>query len=187
MPANRFSIYDALDKKGYFDSNPANSFARDKVTGASLFQGPVEYPKMMYHPEGEEKIIAPGEVVTNALGAMRVGEQREMLYQIVEGPAEEKVLRAEGWHDHPARAIRARVEKQIASNPEISEKDKAKLLKSIPQISSDTRIRELEAEIAKLTADRASEQRTVDTDPGTNRSQPPPTVTKSAPWSSAEL
>ena len=84
MPrANRFTIYDALEKSGYFDKNPANTFARDATTGATLFKGPVEYPKMMYHPLGETRVIVAAEVITTPLGAKEVGEQREMLYQIV--------------------------------------------------------------------------------------------------------
>src|SRR5262249_43191656 len=121
-----------------------------KVDGSSLYKGPVEYPKMMYHPLGETRIVVPAEVLQTPLGPKLVGEQREMLHKTVGNEAEEAALVAEGWHDHPAKSVKAKVMAEIKANPKISEKDKARLLASIPQISSETRIRELEAEMERL-------------------------------------
>ncbi len=152
MRGHRFSIYDALEKSGHFDSNPANSFARDATTGESTYLGPVEFPKMLFHPDGEERITVPAEIISTPMGAKAVGEQRELQWMIVKNKAEEGAALAEGWHLHPAQAVRKRVELFIAANPEISEKDKAKFLAAIPTISSSNKIQELEAEIARLTA-----------------------------------
>jgi hypothetical protein len=152
MPSNRFTIYDAMERAGAFDSNPANTFARDKVTGASLYKGPVPYPKMFYHPEGEQNVIVPGEWIQTLRGPQLVGEQKEIIWKIAENPDEEGELRADGWHDHPAKAIRARVEGQIARG-ELP----ASALKTVPAISSDQRIKDLEAELARITAARDAE------------------------------
>ena len=161
MPrGNRFTIYDALEKAGYFDVNPANSYARSPTDGSSLYKGPIEYPKMLYHPLGEEKITVQAEVLATPLGPKEVGEQRELIWQIVNTPAEEKAALSEGWHTHPAKAIRARVEAQIsrlAEEDKLDDKTKAKLLASIPVMSSDQRIKDLEAELARLTSVHASE------------------------------
>ncbi len=193
MPrANRFTIYDALEANGVFDANPANSFSRDKATGENLYKGPVAYPKMLYHPEGEEKIIVPGEVITTPLGAKMVGEQKELINRIVTSIAEDEEAQAEGWHDHPAKAIRARVELKIAQG-NFNEKETATLLRAIPTMSSSTRIADLEAEIARLQALRESEkpkvevkpQQPLQAKPGTNKIpptiQPPPNDSSQPP------
>lgn len=182
MPGRtRFTIYDALDQSGYFESNPANTYARDKTTGSGLYTGPVEYPKMLFHPQGEERIVVPGEIITTPLGAKIVGEQREMLYLTVNNLSEERAALAEGYHDHPAKAIRARVMQTIATNPKITEKEKAKLLSSIPVSSSADRVKELEAELARLTGlkDEEESKQAVDTDK-TQPVQTKPAVPKPA-------
>lgn len=156
MQGNRFSIFDALNKKGYFLSNPANADARSLTTGENLYKGPVQYPKMLYHPEGEERVTVPAEMLNTPFGPKTVGEQREMLNMIVSTAAEDKAAQAEGWHEHPAQAVRARVMAHIEASPNLSEKDKAKLLKSIPSIGSADKIRQLEDEIARLQALQAT-------------------------------
>ena len=155
---HRFTIFDVLEQKGYFEANPANPQSRDKTDGRALYTGPVEYPKMLYHPTGQERVIVPAEVIQTPLGPKEVGEQRELVWQIVDSAAADAEAQAEGWWDHPSKAIRKRVELLIEANPHFSEKERAKLLKAIPVMSSDTRIRDLEAEIARLTASRDSER-----------------------------
>lgn len=148
----RYTIYDALEAAGWFDANPANTYARDNTTGQSLFKGAHEYPKMLYHPLGEEEIIREGEPEINKITGR--WEQRSIvkniLHQLVNNKAEEQAAEAEGWHNHPALAIRARVENYIQETPGLSDKEKSLVRKQIPAIASVDRIRQLEEEIARL-------------------------------------
>ncbi len=161
MRGHRFTIYDALEKSGYFDINPANSFARDLTTGDSLYLGPQPYPKMLYHPEGEEKIVVAAEVISTPMGPKEVGEQRELLYLIVANQKEEELAAAEGWWDHPAKSVRKRVELYIERTPHLTDKEKKKVLATIPPISIATsnqdRIRELERQVAEFEKQKAGE------------------------------
>ncbi len=102
------TIYDVMDEKGVFDSNPANMSARD-ASGLSIFKGPVQYPKMFYHPEGLLRQTSPGEILATPLGPKKVGEQWAIETKIAETEAEAKVLKASGWHEHPADAEAARM------------------------------------------------------------------------------
>src|ERR1700729_1513949 len=106
----RFSIFDALEAKGLFRSNPANANARNNE-GNAIYQGPVEYPKMLYHPTGERRILVPGSAEVGSLAGQYAGqylnEQTEIIWKTVESKEEEEFLLAEGWHTHPAQAIEA--------------------------------------------------------------------------------
>jgi hypothetical protein len=102
----RFTVYDVLENKGFFRSNPANVGSQDG-TGASLYKGPSQYPRMLFHPKGEERIIQQGEVISTPLGPKTIMQQREMIYKIVNNYPEENRLVKEGWHLHPADALRA--------------------------------------------------------------------------------
>lgn len=148
----RYTIYDALEQAGWFDGNPANSYARNNVTGESLFKGAVEYPKMLYSPLGEEEILREGEPEINKITGK--WEQRSivrsLINRVVYSKVEEQEAIAEGWHEHPALAIRARVMNYIDETPDLDPKAKARLLKSIPQLASVDRIRQLEEEISRL-------------------------------------
>lgn len=103
----RHTIYDAMEANGVFDLNPANTFARDQE-GQSLYEGPVQYPMMFYHPEGETRVTVPGEIVLSPGGKEKlVGEQREIIWQVARDKGEGDKLKEAGWHDHPAKAIKA--------------------------------------------------------------------------------
>jgi hypothetical protein len=128
---NRFTIFDALEASGYFDSNPANQQSRDKTTGESLYKGPVQYPKMFYHPEAAERITVPAEIIMTPIGPKSVGEQREIISAIAEDAVAEEKLRAEGWHDHPAKALMAAG-------------------RDAPPMSSQAHIDDLQAEVERL-------------------------------------
>ena len=147
--SNRFTVFDMMEAKGVFEANPANVDARDQ-NGASLYSGPVPYPKMFYSPTGERKITVPAEIITTPMGPKMVGEQSELIYEIVNDSAGEARLRAAGWHDHPAKAIAAAG--GIA-----------------PAMSSDSRILELEAQIAKLQAESNNEKAKVLAESGPSR------------------
>lgn len=133
----RFTIYDVMERKGAFRSNPANAGAQSE-SGEQLYTGPVEYPKMLYHPDGKTRTTIEAEIIVTPLGPKAVGEKREIIWKIVKNSAEEEALRGAGWHDHPAYAIAAG-----GGEP--------------PPISSQQRIDSLEAEIKKLNAEKAKQ------------------------------
>lgn len=127
----RFTIYDMMEAKGVFDDNPANTSASPDVGGYQR----AEYPKMMYHPKGERRVTVPAEIISTPMGPKEVGQQTEIIHRIVGNAADEKKLLAEGWHNHPAKAI-------AASGGEA------------PAMSSDQRIKDLEAQIAALQTEK---------------------------------
>ena len=132
MPRNdqRFTVYDVMERRGMFASNPANPGAHDE-SGASTYAGPVEFPKMFYHPEGLERVTKPAEVIATPLGPKEVGEQKVIITAVANNAEEEARLRDEGWHDHPSKALAA------AGKP-------------VPAIGSDQRIQELERQAQML-------------------------------------
>jgi hypothetical protein len=114
---NRFTIYDAMEAKGVFSSNPANADSYDPAEGVSIYSGPVQYPKMLYHPKGKERVLIAAEVVVNPTTGEALldregkpimrGEQREIIWELAQSEEEEERLRSAGWHDHPAKAMKA--------------------------------------------------------------------------------
>lgn len=142
---NIFTVYDLMEKKGYFRSNPANRDAVDKDTRQSIYKGPVQYPKMLYSPKGEYRISQPAEIIATPMGPQRVGEQRELINKIVESEAEEAVLKALGWLDHPAKSIHA-------GGGEA------------PPVSSEESIKSLEQQVKDLMAELAAAQASVTVD-----------------------
>ena len=135
------TAFHVMEAMGYFEGNPANAGARDDQ-GLPLYTGPVEYPKMFYHPTGEERITVPGEWIEQSgnRGPKLVGEQREIITQVARSKEEEEQLRADGWWDHPAKAIEVAV-----TNP-----DSRWYKKAVPSMGADTRIRGLENEVERL-------------------------------------
>jgi hypothetical protein len=89
-----------MDAKGIFDMNSANF-------SSPQYQGPIEYPKMFYHPLGKQRVIQKAEILQTPFGPQKVGEQWELIARTVSDPDEERRARAAGWHDHPAKAIEA--------------------------------------------------------------------------------
>lgn len=117
---NRHTIFDKLEYDGVFDRNPANINSRDQ-DGRSMYKGPQEFPKMLYHPKGEERITKPGEAVMTHFGPKMVGEEKQLISRIVETKEEEIALLKEGWHSRPRDAIKARAEitgEEVAYVPE---------------------------------------------------------------------
>jgi hypothetical protein len=95
----RFTIFDKMDEDGVFDNNPANQCSPDYYRA--------EYPKMMYHPNGEMRITVPAEMVMTPFGPKACGEQKEIINRIVRDSNEEREYRSLGWHLHPADAMLA--------------------------------------------------------------------------------
>lgn len=105
---HRYTVYDAMEAAGHFDGNSANADSRDPVSGEGLYKGPVQFPKMFYHPKGEERILRPAEAQATLFGPKMVNEQREIIFEVAQNERDAKRLTAEGWHDHPGDAIAAR-------------------------------------------------------------------------------
>lgn len=102
--SERFTIYDAMEKKGVFRANPANVSAIDPITGESKYVR-AEYPKMFYHPKGEEEVLIAG-AVDPQTGRVE-GLTKGIKFAVAKDPDGEAKLRAAGWHDHPSDAMRA--------------------------------------------------------------------------------
>lgn len=149
--AKRFTVYDMMEEKGVFDANTANVYARDPATGASTFKRQ-EYPKMYYHPKGETEVVKPGLVGKSAmhLEPVLLNEHREIINRMVHSAEEEAEAVAEGWHDHPAKALAASGKKAPAVVPAglQSSYDVAEAKLSAER----QRAKDLEDEIAKLRA-----------------------------------
>lgn len=126
------TVFHAMDAKGVFDLNPANPQSRDPGDGSSLYRGPQKYPRMFYHPEGLEEVTKEGEEIEKPGGrVMLVNHHTRLISRTARDAEEEKELRAEGWHDHPAKAIAA-----SGRTP--------------PPMSADSKIKSLEEELALL-------------------------------------
>jgi hypothetical protein len=59
-----YSIYHSMEDRGLFETNKANVQAVSN-DGLSIYEGPVQYPKMLYHPKGELHCITQGILVTD--------------------------------------------------------------------------------------------------------------------------
>jgi hypothetical protein len=115
---NRYTIFDLMDDRGVFEKNPANAVSPQ-------YAGPIPYPKMLYHPMGELRVTQKSETLMTPYGPKEVGEQKELISRIVQDAEEEEVARAEGWHDHPAKAIAASGKPAPAvGSPLVTEKDR---------------------------------------------------------------
>ena len=132
--SKRYSIYDVMEEKGVFEANPANSYSMDHEK-QSLYKGPIEYPKMFYHPTGEERVLNPGTMELINGQYVLMGRLMEVTWKIAQTPAEEKTLRKDGWHDHPSLAL-------VAGG------------KSAPIKASPERLSEIDRQIALLTAEK---------------------------------
>ena len=104
----RFTIYDKMNQDGVFESNPANATAYPEVIKAAEVEGrpvwPVPYPRMLYHPQGERRVIVAGEVISTPMGPKEVGRQTEIVWKTVNNEREHRALLAEGWHETPVDA-----------------------------------------------------------------------------------
>jgi len=118
MPRNRtqrvYSVYHAMDEAGVFEDNVANAQAVNQ-DGISIYAGPVQYPKMLYHPQGEMELVSQGIMVTNRDGDPVRDERGNVKYAgqhwgvknvTVQSPEEEAEFVGKGWHLTEAAARR---------------------------------------------------------------------------------
>jgi hypothetical protein len=95
-----YSVFHAMDDAGMFDNNPANQSA-----------GPLyrkqQFPRMVWHPEGETRVTQEAEEIETKSGVKFVGEKREIIYRVANNRREYDRLLQDGWHAHPAGAMKA--------------------------------------------------------------------------------
>lgn len=144
----RFTIYDMMEDKGAFDSNPANINARDG-TGLSIHQKAL-FPVMLYHPEGEERQTVAPTAIATPFGPQWVGEQKELISVIAKDDKEASEFLAKGWHKLPGSAIAARYRKAGLEPPAmaVSPIDQARM-------EQEDEAASLRKQIAELTASKA--------------------------------
>ena len=128
---NIHTVYDMMDARGDFDANPANPQSRDPVSGEALYKGPVQFPVMLYHPEGKKRTLSPA--VPGQAAVI------EIINKVAKTRAEFDELRKQGWHEHPVDALKA----SGVSND------------LLPAKGSTDRVAQLEAQIAEQNAELA--------------------------------
>jgi len=148
-----YSIYHSMEDRGVFEKNPANVQSVDN-DGNSLYRGPVEYPKMLYHPRGETQTIFQGVMVVDVKSGQPIlgpdglprftGTQVGIKNRIVQNAEEEAELLAQGWHHTEAQARRQNPEVPGGAPP-----------KSASEVQAE-RIRELEAKLAAQEAHQSA-------------------------------
>lgn len=124
----RYTVYDVMEAKKVFQQNPANS--------SSPVHKRQDFPKMLYHPKGEERIVVPGVQELTPWGEKRmVGQQFEIINRVVVDAVEEAEWLRKGWHKHPADAM-------VASG------------KVGPATVSEERLVDIDEQIKRLTEER---------------------------------
>lgn len=148
---NRFTIYDAMEAQGVFDSNPANQFSKDS-NGLGLYKGPIEYPKMLYHPTGEERVVKAAEAIATPFGPKMVGEEKRMISQTVNSKEEEDELRKQGWHARPIDALKARAKVTGEAVPQTPADPRDSEMEKLRKMVEDLQIKNVEMEHQLATA-----------------------------------
>lgn len=149
----RFTIFDVMEAKGVFAVNSANRDSVDPVTNQPLYEGPVRYPLMMYHPNGDEEVIVQASIEITPYGPQALNEQRALRTAIANNAEEEEDLRDEGWHDQPIAAVNAR---RVAEGlkplpvPKIATIDRMAAL--------EAQLQSAQAELARVRAEQSSSQ-----------------------------
>lgn len=144
MRENIHTVYDRMAAKGMFSANPANEGSRDPNTGESLYKGPIQFPKMLYHPEGKKRVTSPSVTVPGPAGPVVVPAQHEIINKIVNNKAELKEALDAGWHEHPADAFWAGLSE-----------DERELVER-PAKSATSRINTLEQKLAEMEKELAN-------------------------------
>lgn len=66
-----------------------------------------EFPKLMYHPTGEEEVLTHGTLENTLYGPELRNQQTAVKNRTVRNAAEEAAAKEEGWHLTKAEAIAA--------------------------------------------------------------------------------
>jgi hypothetical protein len=120
-----YSIYHSMEERGLFETNKANAQAVSN-DGLSIYEGPVQYPKMLYDPKGTLHCISQGILVTDRDSRPVFDERGQPKYAgavwgvkniVVENEAQEAEMVAQGWHYTEAQALRANPETHLKAPP----------------------------------------------------------------------
>lgn len=103
---NIHTVFDRMTAKGLFRANPANADSVDQF-GQPAYQGPVPFPKMVYHPQGKTRVTHPAEMIQTPFGPQLNNEQKALINKIVNNQEELDAALAAGWHEHPSDAVAA--------------------------------------------------------------------------------
>lgn len=113
-----YSIYHSMEDRGLFETNKANAQAVNN-DGLSIYEGPVQYPKMLYHPKGEMRCVTQGILVTDRDNRPVFDETGKPKYAgavyevkniVVDSAEQEEEMVKQGWHYTEAQALRANPE-----------------------------------------------------------------------------
>jgi hypothetical protein len=137
-----------MEDRGVFEDNTANASAVSH-DGLSTYAGPVEYPKMLYHPKGEVYCITQGIMVTDRDNRPFLDENGKPRYAgavwgiknvIVESAVQEAEYTSKGWHFTEAQALRANPETLTKAPPktiqELQLEEIASLKQQLAAVSS---------------------------------------------------
>jgi hypothetical protein len=130
----RFTQFDAMEARGDFEANEANASSPN-------YAGPVEFPRLVY--AAEEEVIASGSYEeVKGRGTILLGEQKALRNRTVRDRTELADALADGWFDHPAKALRALIEDNRAKGVE----DR----RTVPPISAQETIDSYERRLAEM-------------------------------------
>jgi hypothetical protein len=151
---NIHTVFDRMAAKGIFRANPANIDSVDPMTGQPGYQGPVPFPKMLYHPTGKTRIVVNAEAVNTPFGPTMNNEQRTLITKTVDNELALAAAIAEGWHEHPSDSVAAGFTKeQIEAGAVPPPKGAANRINSL-----ESEVERLTKELAKLKASPATIQ-----------------------------
>jgi hypothetical protein len=136
----RFTQFDAMEARGDFEANGANAASPN-------YAGPVEFPRLVYF--AEEEVIASGSYEdVKGKGFILLGEQKALRNRTVRDRTELADALADGWFDHPAKALKALIEDNKAKG--LDDRRVAPAITAQETIDSyERRIAELEAKLAE--------------------------------------
>ena len=132
----RFTQFDAMEARGDFVVNSANANSPD-------YNGPQAFPRMVYAPE-EEILVSGTYEEVKGKGVMLLGEQKALRNRLVNSRTELADALADGWFDHPAKALGALIERNRANGLEDN--------RAVPPITAQETIDSYERRIAELQA-----------------------------------
>lgn len=134
-----YSIYHSMEDRGLFETNKANAQAVNN-DGLSIYEGPVQYPKMLYHPKGEMRCVTQGIMVTDRDNRPVFDETGKPKYAgavyevkniVVDSAEQEEEMVNQGWHYTEAQALRANPETFHKAPPKTKAEEQEEKIKEL--------------------------------------------------------